>query len=132
MGDDWMTVPESVILQGVDEVERASLSQQPGKKSNAHIYLHMMSLVDLPAAELSHLFEQFMNKFVSKYGGRLQRARVDEIVVKVGVGNDAVGRKETLRLSASSMSGEYLKTVCLLEVHDTVTGRPIAWFDVDS
>jgi len=62
----------------------------------------------------------------------LQKARVDEIVMKVGVGNATDGRKETLRFTASSGSGEYLKTTGLIEMHDPVTGQPFAWYDIDS
>ena len=73
-----------------------------------------------------------MNKFVTRSGARLQRAHMGEIVVKVGVGSASESRRDTLRLTAPAMSGEYLKKVSLLEVGNPVMDRPIAWFDMDS
>merc|ERR1719324_187879 len=131
-GDEWMTVPEALLLQGVDEIERVRLQGKGGKLSNSHIFLHLMVPVDLSPQELNVHFETCINRFVSKYGVRLQELRLDEIVVKVGVGQESIGRKETLRFTASSMTGEYLKPVGLIERHDPVTGRPVQWLDIDS
>jgi len=132
MSDDWMTLPESRLLQGLDEIERASLNRPAKAMPNSQLFLHMMTLVDASAEDVDECFEQFMNKFVSRYGGRLQQLRVDEIVVKVGLGNDSTGRTQTLRFVASSMTGEYLKTVGLIESHDPVTGQPVKLVEVDS
>nr|ASA45565.1 acetyl CoA carboxylase 1a [Amphidinium carterae] len=131
VSDDWMVLPESRLLQALDEVERALLNKPANQVSNSQIFLHMMSLVDLPVQEVDECFELFMNKFVSRYGSRLQQLRVDDIVVKIGLGSEATGRTETLRFVASSMTGEYLKTVGLIESHDPVTGQPVKWVEVE-
>jgi len=118
--------------QGKVKDVQGKLQGKVGKMSNSHIFLHLMVPVDLSPKELNVQFEKCINRFVSKYGGRLQELRVDEIVVKVGVGTAAAGRKETLRFTASSMTGEYLKPVGLIERHDPVTGRPVQWLDIES
>lgn len=82
------------------------------------------------------MLEEFVNNFVAKHGSRLQRSKVgydcrttcnfqnlwhgsrlcqvDEIVVKVGIGSGD-SRKQTLRLTASSMTGG---SNCIMN-HDT-------------
>ena len=128
----WMAAPASCILQGEDELERASLGHSPGQRSIPHVYLHLRSPVDLPPPQLAKGLEQFMHKFVTRCGARLQRAHVDEIVVKMGVGSASESRRETLRSTAPATSGEYLKEASLLEVGSPVMDRPVARFDMDS
>jgi len=130
--DDWMVLPESRLLQALDEIQLANLNKPANQVANSQVFLHMMSLVDAPIEQVDECVEQFMNKFVSRYGSRLQQLRVDEIVVKIGLGSEESGRTETLRFVASSMTGEYLKTVGLIESHDPITGLPVKWVEVDS
>ena len=47
--------------------------------------------------------------------------KVDEIVMKIGLGGDK-GQTHTLRLTASSLTGEYLRTFGVLEQDDPLTG----------
>jgi len=127
--DGWTAWPEALLLSAVDEVERARLNPKVGTKPNSNIFAHFMSNVDMNPQEVDSKFAQFMNSFVSKHGGRLQKSKVDEIVLKVGIGS-STERKQTLRLTASSMTGEYLRTAGLLEKNDPVTGSPVQWFDI--
>jgi len=125
----WETPPENLLLAAIDELERARLSPKVGQQPNGSIFAHLMWLVDLEPVEANKYFEDFLNQFVSKYGDRLQAMKVDEIAIKVGLGKSG-GREHTLRVTASSMTGEYLKTFGLLEVEDPVTTKLKEWLDV--
>lgn len=127
--ESWTARPEALLCAAIDEVERARVNKKVGIRPNSNIFVHFMANVDMEPTEVSAKFEQFMNSFVAKHGGRLQKSKVDEIVLKVGIGNGAL-RKQTLRLTASSMTGEYLRTTGLLETHDPITGSPVQWFDL--
>jgi len=129
--DSWEAWPENLLLAAVDEVERARLNPKVGPQPNSNIFAHFMTNLDMDPAEVDRRFEQFMNSFVSKYGGRLQKSKVDEIVLKVGIGKGST-RTNTLRLTASSITGEYLRTSGLLEKQDPITGSPAQWFDIQS
>jgi len=131
-GKDWTVWPETLLLSAIDEVERARLNPNVGQQPSSQIYAHFMWLVDASPTEVSEAFKSFMNQFVSKHGLRLQQMKVDEIVLKVGIGSEATGRTNTLRLTASSMTGEYLRMTSLLEKEDPLTGRPIEFKDVQS
>eukprot|EP00933_Yihiella_yeosuensis_P020595 TRINITY_DN16471_c1_g1_i1.p1 TRINITY_DN16471_c1_g1~~TRINITY_DN16471_c1_g1_i1.p1 ORF type:complete len:1059 (-),score=252.45 TRINITY_DN16471_c1_g1_i1:316-3216(-) len=129
--DDWTLWPEALLLGAVDEVERARMNPKVGQRPNSNLFVHFMTNVDLHPEQVDQKFEQFVNSFVAKHGRRLQKSKVDEIVIKVGIGEGAK-RKETLRLTASSLTGEYLRTSGLLEKHDPVTGEPSQWVDLQT
>eukprot|EP00930_Biecheleria_cincta_P026761 TRINITY_DN18824_c0_g1_i1.p1 TRINITY_DN18824_c0_g1~~TRINITY_DN18824_c0_g1_i1.p1 ORF type:complete len:2162 (-),score=504.14 TRINITY_DN18824_c0_g1_i1:27-6512(-) len=126
---DWTLGPEALLCAAIDEVDRARLNKKVGTRPNSNIFAHFMANVDMEPTEVDAKFEQLMNSFVAKHGGRLQKLKVDEIVLKVGIGSASM-RKQTLRLTASSMTGEYLRTTGLLETHDPITGSPVQWFDL--
>ena len=132
MSGDWMQWPEELLINAVDELERARLNPKVGSTPNSSILAHFMSNVDMSAAEANGLFTGFLDQFVAKHGARLQKSKVDEIIVKVGIGKEGEARQQTLRITASSMTGEYLKTSGLLEEADPRTGMPAKWFGVDS
>eukprot|EP00448_Togula_jolla_P028624 CAMPEP_0170621536 /NCGR_PEP_ID=MMETSP0224-20130122/28649_1 /TAXON_ID=285029 /ORGANISM="Togula jolla, Strain CCCM 725" /LENGTH=2149 /DNA_ID=CAMNT_0010947793 /DNA_START=63 /DNA_END=6512 /DNA_ORIENTATION=- len=127
----WETGPTNLLLAGIDELERARLSPKVGAQPNSSIFAHLMWLVDLEPEKANEVFQGFLDQFVSKHGDRLQQMKVDEIVIKVGLGKTAGGpREHTLRVTASSMTGEYLKTFGLLEIEDPVTTKLKEWVDV--
>jgi len=125
----WMVKPELLLLSGLDEVERARLNPKIGTKPNSQIFANFLTLVDLEPAVADALFESFLNQFVAKHGRRLQKSKVDEIVMKIGLGGDK-GQTHTLRLTASSLTGEYLRTFGVLEQDDPLTGLPAKFIDV--
>jgi acetyl-CoA carboxylase/biotin carboxylase 1 len=131
-GDAWMEWPESLVLSAVDELERARLKPEVGSKPNSHIFVHFNTLLDMDAEPVVSNLERFMNGFVAKHGNRLQKSKVDEIALKIGIGNESTGRKQTIRLTATSMGGEYLKTSAVFEKVDPLTGTPVSWTDVRS
>eukprot|EP00931_Biecheleriopsis_adriatica_P052507 TRINITY_DN3055_c0_g1_i3.p1 TRINITY_DN3055_c0_g1~~TRINITY_DN3055_c0_g1_i3.p1 ORF type:complete len:2157 (-),score=543.39 TRINITY_DN3055_c0_g1_i3:77-6547(-) len=128
--DEGMDKAEGLLLAAVDEIERARLNPKVGHKPNSNIFVHYVCNMDSEAQKLKSQLEQLVDRFVASNGGRLQNAKVDEIVLKIGIGS-GMTRKQTLRLSASSMTGEYLKTTAYLENND-MFGSPTQWFDLDN
>ena len=125
-GEVWMEWPEQLLLSGLNELERARLNPKVGTLPNSSIFANILVKVDQDAATADMHFERFMNLFVAKHGGRLQKSKVDEITIKVGFES----AKKTLRLTASSQTGEYLKTSGVLEEDDPTTGLPMKFTDV--
>eukprot|EP00928_Gymnodinium_smaydae_P037781 TRINITY_DN26188_c0_g1_i1.p1 TRINITY_DN26188_c0_g1~~TRINITY_DN26188_c0_g1_i1.p1 ORF type:complete len:2149 (+),score=434.34 TRINITY_DN26188_c0_g1_i1:43-6489(+) len=126
----WTNGPETLLLSALDELERARLNPNVGQQPNSNIFANFMVNVDLPAEVVNERFEDLLRNFATTHGQRLQRMKVDEIVLKVGVGSPRAGRSETLRVTASSSNGEYLDIYGLAESEDPITGRPIHWKDV--
>lgn len=126
-GWNW---PAGLLVSALDEIERARLNPVVGQQPNSDIYANFVSPIDQPLELVTERLEFVMNEFVSKYGTRLQSMKVDEIVIKAGVGAEATGRTHTLRITASSMNGEYLKIYTFLEKEDPTTGRPVEWTDI--
>lgn len=131
-GKAWPVWPNTLLLSAIDEVERARLNPNVGEQPSSHIYAHCMWLVDASPTEVSGMFKSVRHQLVSKHGLRIQHMKVYEIVLKVGIGSEATGRTNTLRLIDSSMTGEYLRMTRLLEKDDPRTGRPIEPKDVQS
>jgi len=130
--ESWTVWPETLLLSALDEIERARLNPDVGMQPSSQIYVHFMWLVDAQPNEASESFKSFMNQFVSRHGLRLQQMKVDEIILKAGIGSESTGRRSTLRLTASSMTGEYLRMTCLLEKEDPLTLRPIEFRDAQT
>jgi len=127
----WQDSLENLLLNAVDEIERARLNPKIGYGPNSNIFAHILYNLNMEATSAYEMLEEFVNNFVAKHGSRLQKSKVDEIVVKVGLGSGD-SRKQTLRLTASSMTGEYLRTSGALEMYDVITGSPTQWFDLKS
>merc|ERR1719235_2500755 len=67
-----------------------------------------------------------MGSLISKYATRLLKLRVDEIEVRAHVITDD-GTRQAVRLVASSMAGQWLKTDGYIEYLDPVTGATQAY-----
>ena len=70
-----------------------------------------------------------MPALISRYATRLLKLRVDEIEVRAHARN-ADGSRQAIRLVASSMAGQWLKTDGYLEYLDPVTGATQAYCSV--
>jgi len=123
-----VSVPGSLraLVQGLDELERAQANSKVSAQSSSRIFLH--SLPELADTTPEALFEEFGNIMAamkSKLAKRLLKLRVDEVEVKVRVmstdenGNPLI---QPVRLVASSIQGEWLKTSAFIERPDPVTG----------
>jgi acetyl-CoA carboxylase/biotin carboxylase 1 len=127
---NWTSGPETLLLTGLDESERARLRPDVGQQPNGQLFVNIMTNVELPVDKVSDAFRNLLKQFVASYGSRLQQLKVDEIVIKVGVGSPGGTRSHSLRITASSCSGEYLRIYSFFEKEDPITGKPVEWMDV--
>ncbi|KAL7551918.1 hypothetical protein ACHAWF_015125 [Thalassiosira exigua] len=114
------------LLQGLDELERAQSNFKVTPQFSSRIYLHSLPEVEGSSPkEIAEEFSVVVDKLKSRLARRLIKLRVDEIETKVRVrSTDADGNPMVvpLRLVASSMEGEWLKTSAYIERPDPVTG----------
>jgi acetyl-CoA carboxylase/biotin carboxylase 1 len=114
------------LLAGLDELERAQSNSKVNPQSSSRIYLHSLpEQSDASPQEIAKEFDEVIDKLKTKLARRLTKLRVDEIETKVRVtstdedGNSVV---VPVRLVASSMQGEWLKTSAYIDRPDPVTG----------
>ncbi|KAL3817779.1 hypothetical protein ACHAXA_002423 [Cyclostephanos tholiformis] len=121
-----MTGARRTLLQGLDELERAQSNSLVSLQSSSRIYIHSLPEVEGSTPEdIAHEFNSVIDKLKSKLAQRLLKLRVDEIEAKVrvrSVDNDGNPMIVPVRLVASSMEGEWLKTNAYIERPDPVTG----------
>jgi acetyl-CoA carboxylase/biotin carboxylase 1 len=117
---------QRALQQGLDELERAQANVNVNPQSSSRVFLHSLyELEGTSPAELAKVFKGVMGSLKSRLSSRLLKLRVDEIEVKTRVvGTDEDGNEyvQPVRLVASSMDGEWLKTVAYLEKPDPITG----------
>jgi acetyl-CoA carboxylase/biotin carboxylase 1 len=115
-----------MLLQGLDELERVQSNSKVSLQSSSRIYLHALPEVEgANPEEIAKEFNTVVDKLKSKLAQRLLKLRVDEIEAKVRVKSvDEKGNSMVVpvRLVASSMQGEWLKTSAFIERPDPVTG----------
>ena len=114
------------LLSGLDELERAQANAKVSTTGSSRIFLHSLpELTDVTPDDVAETFDEIMGMLKSRLATRLLKLRVDEIEVKVRIattdenGNPLI---QPVRLIASSMEGEWLKTNAYLENADPVTG----------
>ena len=110
------------LAQGLDELERAQSNSKVGLQSSSRIFLHSLAEVEgTTPTELAKSFSKIIGTLKYQMADRLLKLRVDEIEVKLRV-VDGNGSIQNVRLTASSMDGEWLKPISYLEKPDPVTG----------
>jgi len=114
------------LLQGLDELERAQGNSKVSLQSSSRIYIHSLPVVEgSTPEEIAAEFNEVIDKLKGRLAQRLLKLRVDEVEAKVRVQSiDADGNPMIvpIRLVASSMEGEWLKTSAFIEKPDPVTG----------
>mmetsp|Transcript_11790 Transcript_11790/g.25461 ORF Transcript_11790/g.25461 Transcript_11790/m.25461 type:complete len:2085 (-) Transcript_11790:120-6374(-) len=114
------------LLQGLDELERAQSNAKVTTQSSSRIYIHSLSEVEGSSPEqVAKEFDVVVDKLKSRLAQRLLKLNVDEIEAKVrvkSVDEDGNSMVVPVRLIASSMEGEWLKTAAYIERPDPVTG----------
>ena len=121
-----MTGARRTLLQGLDELERAQSNAKVSLQSSSRIYIHSLPEVEgSTPEEIAVEFNAVVDKLKSRLAQRLLKLRVDEIEAKVrvrSVDNDGNPMIVPVRLVASSMQGEWLKTAAYIERPDPITG----------
>lgn len=113
------------LQQGLDELERAQGNSMINSQSSSRIFLHSLREIEATPGDIAARFKEVMGNLKSALAPRLLKLRVDEIEVKLrlaSTGEDGEPVTQNLRLVASSMEGEWLKTAAYLEKPDPVTG----------
>lgn len=130
------TGSQKVLLQGLDELERAQGNSKVNMQSSSRIFLHsLQELENTTPEQVAEQFGSIMGQLKSSLADRLLKLRVDEIEVKIrllSTGSDGEPLTQSLRLVASSMEGEWLKPAVYLEKPDPVTGVATEYCIVNS
>jgi acetyl-CoA carboxylase/biotin carboxylase 1 len=125
-GITTFTGARHTLLQGLDELERAQSNTKVSLQSSSRIYIHSLPEVEgSTPTEIAEEFHAVVDKLKSRFAQRLLKLRVDEIEAKVrvrSVDKDGNPMIVPVRLVASSMEGEWLKTAAYIERPDPVTG----------
>jgi len=112
---------ENALQKAMDELQLAMLDKRVLPTSSSHLFLHILAPFEASPEEIINLYKETMAGLISKYATRLLKLRVDEIEVRAHSGLDA-GDRQAVRLVASSMAGQWLKTDGYIEYLDPVTG----------
>jgi acetyl-CoA carboxylase/biotin carboxylase 1 len=117
---------QRALIQGLDELERAQSNPKVKSEISSHIFLHSLpEITGVTAVEVAEKFQEIMGIIKSRLAQRLLKLSVDEIevIVRVAVTDeDGDAYVQPVRLVASSMGGEWLKTVAYLDIPNPVTG----------
>ncbi|KAG5181165.1 acetyl-CoA carboxylase [Tribonema minus] len=108
------------LLMALDELERAMLDPRVSPTASSRVFLHMMPDLKMETGEVVTNWRAIMDQLISRHATRLLKLRVDEIEVKIRITEGE--EVKPIRLMASSMSGEWLRTDGFLEYPDPVTG----------
>merc|ERR1740138_196640 len=93
--------------------------------------MHILSpFADMDAEAIINKWNELMPALISRYATRLLKLSVDEIEVRAHASN-ADGTRQAVRLVASSMAGQWLKTDGYLEYLDPITGSTQAYCAVE-
>ncbi len=121
-----MAKARRMLLQRLDGFERVQSNSKASLQSSSRNSIHALPEIEgANPEEIANEFNTVVDKLKSKLVQRLLKLRVNEIEAKVRVksidekGNSMVG---PVRLVASSMQGEWLKTSAFIERPVPVTG----------
>jgi acetyl-CoA carboxylase/biotin carboxylase 1 len=112
---------ESALRSALGELERTFLLPGVSPTASSRIFLNLMPQYDISPSDAANSFYSIMETLLPQYATRLVALRVDEIEVKLRCKGDD-GETQPVRLTASSMSGEWLRTSAFLEYPDPITG----------
>jgi len=120
---------ELTLQKALDELQLAVLDKAVAPSASSHLFLHVLSPFEASPEESIDKWNELMPALISKYATRLLKLRVDEIEVRAHTttGN---GPRQAVRLVASSMAGQWLKTDGYIEYLDPVTGGTQAYCSV--
>ncbi|KAL1495877.1 hypothetical protein AB1Y20_014521 [Prymnesium parvum] len=120
---------ESALQKAMDELQLAKLDTRVLPTASSHLFLHILAPFDNTPTEIIDMYKETMANLIAKYATRLLKLSVDEIEVRAHSGLDVASR-QAVRLVASSMSGQWLKTDGYIEFLDPVTGATQSYCSV--
>lgn len=120
---------EAAFLKSLDELQLAMLDKRVLPSASSHLFMHVLAPFSAAPAELISTFKELMSGLISKHATRLLKLSVDEIEVRVHTELET-GERQAVRLMASSMSGQWLKTEGFLEYLDPVTGLTTSYCSI--
>jgi len=125
-GLDDPAVAEAALQKALDELQLAVLDPAVAPSASSHLFLHVLAPFESQSAEsIIGSWQKLMSALISKYATRLLKLSVDEIEVRAHVGSGA--DRQAVRLVASSMAGQWLKTDGYVEYLDPVTSETQAY-----
>jgi len=125
-GLDDASVAEASLQKALDELQLAVLDPSVSPSASSHLFLHILAPFEGASAEgIINTWQGLMSEMISKYATRLLKLRVDEIEVRAHIGSGA--DRQAVRLVASSMAGQWLKTDGYIEYLDPVTSETQAY-----
>ena len=114
---------EATLMKSLDELQLAELDSRVLGTSSSHLFLHVLAPIEGKSPEeIIDKWTELMSGVISRHATRLLKLRVDEIEVRVHAQSAAGAPRQAVRLMASSMGGQWLKTDGYLEFLDPVTG----------
>merc|ERR1719247_3722725 len=112
---------EGALQKALDELQLAVLDKSVMPSASSHLFMHVLAPFETSPEDLLAAWNEVMSLLISRYATRLLKLRVDEIEVRAHA-TTADGSRQAVRLVASSMSGQWLKTDGFLEYLDPLTG----------
>uniref|UniRef100_A0A7R9U720 Acetyl-CoA carboxylase n=1 Tax=Pinguiococcus pyrenoidosus TaxID=172671 RepID=A0A7R9U720_9STRA len=128
------TGAERLLLQSFDELERTLLDPNVADTVSARLFVHVLpEFTANTPLEVVQMFKSRMRMLLARHASRLINLKVDEIEVKVRVAIETEDNSPplSLRLMASSMSGEWLSLDAYLEYPDPITGMTKQFCPID-
>jgi len=129
-GLDDVRTAEGTLQKAIDELQLAVLDKAVSPSASSHLFMHVLTPFDKAPEEVIAAWKTVMSDLISRYATRLLKLRVDEIEVRAHATN-ADGTRQAIRLVASSMSGQWLKTDGFLEYLDPITGATQSYCTVE-
>jgi len=118
-----METAEKLMLESLDEAERALLSPKILPTVSSRLFLHVLPEQEASTDDIIKSFKTLRDKLVAKYSDRLLRLKIDEFEIKV-MQTDKNGERQPLRLVASSLGGQLFDCKAFQEEISPVNGVP--------
>ena len=121
---------EKALQKALDELQLAVLNKDVAPSASSHLFMHVLTPFDMSPEALINQWKELMSGLISRHATRLLKLSVDEIEVRAHA-TGADGKRQAVRLVASSMAGQWLKTDGYLEYLDPITGVTQAYCSID-
>eukprot|EP00922_Rhytidocystis_sp_ex-Travisia-forbesii_P027851 GHVS01040880.1.p1 GENE.GHVS01040880.1~~GHVS01040880.1.p1 ORF type:complete len:1808 (-),score=259.44 GHVS01040880.1:156-5579(-) len=116
----------------LDELDRARVDPRVvTKTASGRLYLHVIPAMNVSVQDIVKKCDHVMTELRSMYAERLLRLNVDQIELKVHLGDgEGTDGQRVIRLAATSEGGLWLHTEAMEELPEPVTGEPKSYRSV--